>query len=534
MSKSQIFLFFCLSFILGVFVQSLASFPRPVWLGILILGVAIAAMFWSRKQKLAIAGFCVILLVGGAWRYLLVSDTDNLVKQFNDKGKISLVGVVAEEPDVRSDNVKYKISVTDIKPFDYGYASAQGISGENNKTLRQTQGIKDLGDILVVAKKYPQYQYGDKIAISGKLKTPSFSEDFDYQKYLAKDDIFSIIYWPEIKLLEPNRGNRLMAGLLAVKNKFKNSISQILIEPQAAFLAGLLLGEKRGLPIDLMAALARTSTTHIIALSGYNITIIAIALIGFFNFFMVRRTISFWLSVAVIILFVLMTGAAASVVRAAVMGILILLAQQVGRLYQIRNALVLAGAIMVYLNPRVLVWDLGFQLSFAATLGLVYISPILQEWFISSDEEYFIDPAEQIGGKSFVKSSKGLAQILSSTLAAQIAVLPLLVINFGQLSLIAPLANILILPFIPATMLFGFLAGLAGLIWIFLGKILAGIAWLFLTYEIKIIEILAKIPLAAVSFKWGWLAGGIYYAILIWLIWRFNRKQKTLIERIGA
>lgn len=485
-----------------------------------------------------------MLMVGGGWRYLSVSDVDNLVKQFNDKGKISLVGVVAEEPDVRSDNVKYKISVTDIKPFNYGYASAsaegearstaverQGISGENKKTLRQAQGIKNLGDILVVAKKYPLYQYGDKIEISGKLATPKSSEDFDYQKYLAKDDIFSIIYFPEIELLASNQGGWLMGKLLFVKNKFKDSVSQILIEPPGAFLAGLLLGEKRGVPADLTVAFSRTGTTHIIALSGFNITIIAVALMGLFNFFMVRRQVSFGVSVAVIILFVLMTGAAASVVRAGVMGALVLLAQQVGRLYQIRNALVLAGAIMVYLNPRVLVWDLGFQLSFAATLGLIYVLPILQAWLAAKDEKSdFV--YGQIKQKPSNKLWESVKLVLATTLAAQIAVLPLLVVNFGQLSLIAPLANILVLPVIPLTMLVGFISALAGLIFLPLGKILGWLAWLFLSYEIKVIELLAKIPLAAVNFTWSWLGGGIYYAILLWLIWRFNRKQKTLIEKM--
>lgn len=218
-----------------------------------------------------------------------------------------------------------------------------------------------------------------------------------------------------------------------------------------------------------------------------------------------------------------MVGAGASVVRAAVMGILILLAQQAGRLYQIKNALVFAGALMIFINPKVLVWDVGFQLSFAATLGLVYISPILQKW-LEADKDDFSLPGS-IG--AFVKSDKSVKLILVATLSAQIAVLPLLVVNFGQLSLISPLANLLVLPVIPITMLFGFLAALAGLLFLPLGQIFGWLSWLFLTYEIKVIELLAKIPLAAVSFKWTWLSGGIYYAVLIWLICRFNKKIKN-------
>jgi len=476
----------------------------------------LAAVFWGRGKKIVVAGFCLMLMVGGAWRFLLMSDTDNLVKQFNDKGKIILAGVIAEEPDVRSDNVKYAVAVAEIK------------------LLSLSHKIRGSGKILVVSKKYPLYQYGDKIEINGKLITPKSGEDFDYQKYLAKDNIYSIVYYPEIKLLEAGQGNWLMGKLLLAKNKFKDSISQILTEPQAAFLAGLLLGEKRALPADLTTAFSRTGTTHIIALSGFNITIIAVALMGLFNFFMVRRQISFWLSVGVIVLFVLMTGAAASVVRAAVMGILVLLAQQVGRLYQIRNALVLAGAIMVYSNPKVLVWDLGFQLSFAATLGLIYILPILEQWFMPDQKEKELMAGRVKDGK-FVKLLKSIKLILATTLAAQIAVLPLLVVNFGQLSLIAPLANILVLPVIPLTMLVGFLGALSGLIFLPIGQVFGWLAWLFLSYEIKIIELLAKIPLAAISFKWSWLGGGIYYAVLFWLIWYFHKKKSNaLLKKLNV
>jgi len=519
MHKAQIFLYLCLAFILGVFIQSQINISQLLWLGIFILGIMLATIFWSKNKKVVVVGFCLMVLVAGVGRYLTSSQGGNLTKQFNDKEKIVLAGVVVEEPDVRSDNVKYKITVLSVKSF-YGGPAFVG-NGEG------------LGDILVVAKKYPEFSYGDKIEITGKLKTPTSGEDFDYQKYLAKDDIYSIVYFPEIKLLEQNQGSWLIGRLLFIKSKFKNSINQILIEPQGAFLSGLLLGEKRGLPTDLMADFSRTGTTHIIALSGYNITIIALSLMSLFNFFTIRRRVSFLVSVGIIILFVLMTGAAASVVRAAVMGILVLVAQQSGRLYQIKNALIFAGALMIYINPKILAWDVGFQLSFAATLGLVFLLPILKQRFIPDEEEKDFFPS-MLNSEAFVKSAKSIKIILATTLAAQIAVLPILVINFGQLSLISPLANILVLPVIPITMLFGFLSALAGLLFLPLGEILGWVAWLFLTYEIKIIELLAKVPLAAINFKWTWLGGAIYYAILIWLVWRFNKKQKTLIEGMRA
>jgi competence protein ComEC len=512
MTKSKIFLFFCLAFILGVFIESLLNLRLIYWLGILILGVMMAAIFWARAQKIAVVGFCLMMLVAGAWRFISLANPANTVKEFNDKGKIVFQGTIDDEPDVRSDNVRYRVAV------------------DSYKFIGTSSGFLFVqGDILVVAKKYPPFNYGDRVEINGKLATPKSSADFDYQKYLAKDDIYSVIYYPEIKLVAAGQGNFIKGKLFWLKNKFENSLNQILTEPQASLLAGLLLGEKRGFSPELMDNFSRTGTTHIVALSGYNITVIAVALAGLFNFFMLRRSVSFWLAILVILLFVVMTGASASAVRAAVMGILVLVAQQAGRLYSIRNALVFAGALMIYLNPKVLTFDLGFQLSFAATLGLVYISPILQEWFTLKEESDFT--LAWITKKTFVKSLKSLKNILVATLAAQIAVLPLLVINFGRLSLIAPLANVLILLFIPTTMFFGFLAGLAGIFWLGFGKILGWVAWLLLTYEIKAIEFLARVPLAALKFKWSWWGGGVYYLLLIYFIWYFSRRyQKTLIN----
>lgn len=493
MTKSRIFLFVCLSFVLGVFIQSLIEIPQLVWLGILVLGVALAAVFWGRDKRMAVAGFCLLILAGGAWRYLTASEVMNSIAQLNDKGRTAIVGVISAEPDVRSDNIKYKI-----------------------KAVGNYEGY-----FLATAKKYPSYNYGDQIEIIGRLQTPKSDEDFDYQSYLAKDEIYSVVYYPEIKLLESDRGNFVLQKLFWLKNKFERSINNNLIEPQAAFLAGLLLGEKRGLPENIMADFSRTGTTHIVALSGYNITIIAVAMMGLFNFFLVRRRISFWLSLGAIFLFVLMTGAAASVVRAAVMGALILVAQQAGRLYRARNALIFAGAVMVYFNPKILVFDLGFQLSFAATLGLIYLTPVLQTWLEPAKDDLPVPGSLN----SLVKSLKPWREILIATLAAQLAVLPLLVINFSQLSLIAPLANLLILPFIPATMFLGFLSALGGLVWLGFGKVLAWPAWLLLTYEIKITEFLSKIPLAAINFKWNWVGGVIYY-LLLGIFIRYVSKNK--------
>lgn len=268
---------------------------------------------------------------------------------------------------------------------------------------------------------------------------------------------------PDIKF------NINFSGLLSQANK---SIEKILPEPQASFLAGLLFGIDKNIPKNLLEDFNKTGTRHIIALSGYNITIIASLIMGFLLWLGFWRKHAFYLSITAIIFFVFLTGASASVVRAAIMGLLVLLAQQVGRLSNPKNLLALAAFFMILKEPSALLNNAGLQLSFAATIGIIYLSPYL----------------------------KKLPEILATTLSAQIAVSPLIIFYFHQVSLISPIANLLVLPIIPVTMLVGFIALAIGVLYLPIGIFLAWPAWLFLTYEIKIIELLTKVPFAGLSF----------------------------------
>jgi len=258
-------------------------------------------------------------------------------------------------------------------------------------------------------------------------------------------------------------------GLLSQANK---SIEKILPEPQASFLAGLLFGLDKNIPKDLLEDFNKTGTRHIIALSGYNITIIASLIMGFLLWIGFWRKHAFYIAIIAIIFFVLLTGASASVSRAAIMGILVLISQQVGRLSNPRNLLALAAFLMIFKEPTALLNNIGLQLSFAATIGIIYLSPYL----------------------------KKLPEILATTLSAQIAVAPIILFYFRQISLISPLANLLVLPIIPITMLAGFLATVIGVLFPLIGIFLAWPAWLFLSYEIKIIGLLAKVPFAGLNF----------------------------------
>ena len=239
---------------------------------------------------------------------------------------------------------------------------------------------------LIFLKAYPTYQIGDLLSVQGALQLPdNFAPDFDYVQYLKNKDIRTTISYPKISFESTIRlswPQQLKIGIykkiFAVKDRFQSSVARSLPAPYSAYINGILLGTRQDIPADLTDAFNKTSTTHILAISGYNITIIADALLGALVFFMRRRR-AFWVSVAVIILFTIMTGAGASVVRAAIMGLLLLLANGYGRMYDPKNSILLAAGVMIFLDPLALRFDVGFQLSFLAVLGLMYIGPILKK-----------------------------------------------------------------------------------------------------------------------------------------------------------
>lgn len=448
MSLIKSFLFLSGAFILGVFLGSFFNdWPKILFLILAAIG---AAFFIFKKKKLAV--LILVFTLGFFW-----------IINSNNFGDFYILN-----SDVQETVLEGQI-VDEIKIY--------------NKSIRFVFEIKKMGDrfvkdkILITAGRYPEYEYGDVLKIAGKLKEPE-NGSFDIKTYLAKDDIYTIMDFPRIELLKRGGGNLVYKLLFAFKNKFENVIEIGLSEPSASLMKGILFGDR--LPADLKEAFVKTGVAHITALSGFNISIIALFLFAIFDYFMISRTISFYLSIIFIVLFTLMTGASASVVRAAIMGILFIMARKTGRPYTAIYALIFAGVIMVVLNPKVLVFDLGFQLSFLSSLGLIYLYPILENKFSGLPD--FISIKEYLG----------------ATLASQIFVLPLLVYRFGQLSLIAPLANILILPAVPLSMLLGFLGGFVGMVSITAAKFIFLFAFIFLEYMIKVAQFLASFSYSAI------------------------------------
>ena len=368
--------------------------------------------------------------------------------------------------------------------------------------------------ILVRAPLYPEFAYGDTVEVIGKLEWPeNFTTEtgrqFDYQKYLSKDGVFFIINRPTVALSMP-AGSSLRGGLFKIKNIFSRRLGQMINEPAVSLLDGLILGEKQGLGTEWNERFRVVGLSHIVVLSGYNLSVVAENLLRLAGWLLPRAG-ALGAGATGVILFTLLAGAGPAATRAAVMALLALLARATGRVYAATRALAIAGLLMIVWNPTVLLYDLGFQLSFIATLGVIHGPPLLEPYF------------------KRVPAWFGIREIALVTISAQIVVLPLILYATGNLSLFGLPANLLVLPVIPLTMLFGFLAGLLGLIYLPFGLLFAYLAYFLLYYILLITKLFALLPGASLALpEFPLVVLILMYASLAWLVWKLKKKNPPL------
>lgn len=492
MAPSRIFSFGIFSFIMGVAVRSFFDVPSGiVWLFVCIAAGSIAVGLAKRQKEYALYGAVLLIFCAGVFRMAAVAAVPSSVTDMYGQS-IDARGIVWSEARVNRLSQQLTIKV---------FSDARGI-------------VREPFFILANVRLYPEYRIGDSVSISGTVLKPENFSEFDYIAYLAKQDIRAVMRYPTVDR-DPDAVSvpfaiAVQKKLFSIKRAFLERIELLVPEPHASFLAGLLVGEKRAIPDDLINALRDTGTMHIVALSGFNISIIGDALLRALQLLLIPFAVSFWISSAAIILFTIMVGAEASIVRAAIMGIVALLARKHSRMYDARLALGAAAAAMIAWNPALLRFDVGFQLSFLATAGLVLLAPRL---------EYFLRWVRY----DWMRST------LATTLAAQLAVLPLLVYYFGGVSLISPIANLLVLLVIPMTMGIGFLAGALGFLSMSIGSVIAIAAWVLLQYELSVIRFFAKMPFAHIELSY--ISGAVCAAVYLFVMYRIFSSTHHAFEQ---
>jgi competence protein ComEC len=300
----------------------------------------------------------------------------------------------------------------------------------------------------------------------------------------------------------------LYEKILFFKQKIRESIQRNFLPPQSSILEGTILGDNGAMTNDLKTKLNITGLRHIISVSGTHIVILSSIIMSLLLAVGLWRGQAFYIAMSFICFYIILTGLPASGIRAGIMGGLYLLAQKLGRQSMGSRVIVMACAGMLLINPLLLIYDVGFQLSFLAVMGLIYLEPFIKNLIKMITR----DRAEELIG------------IISTTFAAQIFTLPIMIYNFGNISFIAPITNLLVLPIVYWLMVFGFLASMAGIFSSAIGWILSIPCWILLTYFVKVIDFFSK-PWAMKTLQnihWFWLI--VFYLIVVSVTWFLRKK----------
>ncbi|MBE7467884.1 MAG: DNA internalization-related competence protein ComEC/Rec2 [Anaerolineae bacterium] len=491
---------FGLAWLAGI---ALAGWLNLPWVLVLLAALpALGALLLYRQSPAPrLWAITALAFLAGMFRVLFFQPVfdENDLAFYNDAPRpVRITGLVVDEPDVRDNYINLRLEAESLQQGD----STLPVSGL----------------LLVRAPRYPERFYGDRLTVAGQLETPPVFEDFSYKDYLARFGIHSLMRRPRIELIASNQGNPFWTALLVFKTRASQTINRLLAEPYASLLNGILLGIETGIPKGLYETFNLTGTSHIIVISGSNISLIA----GIFLLLgqkILGKRYAPPLAIGGIIIYTFLVGADAAVSRAAVMGCVFVLAIWVGRPGLALNSLIFSGFVLTLLNPLILA-DVGFQLSFTATLGLILLVPPLERSMFGLLQRLL--KTERVGLAMAL-----LNELLIVTLAAQIITGPLIVYHFGRLSLVSLLTNLLILPVQPPVMIVGGLATLAGMLWLPLGQALGWLVWLPLAWTVQMVEWTARLPFASLDLGTFplWLLI-LFYAAIGAGVWSANQPRE--------
>jgi len=474
------------AWVAGIFLGSKVSLPLLA-LPPGLLPFLFIPLLHNNKKPLVAAGLCLLAFFGGSLRFSssLPQIDECSLCFYNDKGTVQVQGIIAHEPDIKSRSCLLTFSANEI-------------------TINGTK--KELsGAALIQVSRYPAYRYGDVLKVTGDLETPAPFDDFDYKSYLAQQGIYSVIYYPEIEVIDTGQGLKPLQWLYSFRESLSASLARALPEPQGSLAQGILLGMRGNIPHSLNQAFSRTGTAHLLAISGLHIAIVigmvlSLAILIFGR----QRSIYIWLALIVTWLYALLTGMRPPVIRAAIMGSLFLTAEFLGRQRSAITALASAAAVMVGIDPQIL-WSVSFQLSFLAMTGLILLYPYFQTQGRKGITALFGDR------EAIAATSHMVTDSFAVTLAAIVAVWPLIAYNFGIVSLVALPATFFSLPALPAIITTCALVAFAGLFAPFVAQILGWLGWLFLSYLLLVVHGSDALPLSSLEVT----------AIPTWLVWGY-------------
>ena len=481
MPPYRIFTYLASSWLMGVGIGELA--PLSFFILYCILLITIIGSITLRKSSV-VAGIFVLVgvMVLGVFyaQFREHKTTSKDIELYNGR-KVSIEGVVHGLPDIRETHQKINLSVSHVEDRPVN------------------------GQLLLLLDKKQKTSIGDTIIVYCLLEQPKPIDDFSYDKYLARFSIYSICAFPQDQKIVVNEQKNFTSILYSARTYLEKNIEKSIVEPAASLIKGILLGDKAGLGEDLSEVFRRTGLSHIVVLSGYNISVLVAIILAVGPYLFFSRRVLFVAITFAIVSFVLMTGASPSVIRAGFMGWLVLVAYENRRLPHSINLLLGTAVIMVVVNPKILIWDVGWQLSFLATFAMLEIVPELS---------YRLRRLPMM---------MEIRDAIIMTLSAILITSPLIIWHFGGISVVAIIANIIVVPLVPFAMIGGLITGVLGssLPFSFLWTIPT---WATLTFIINVSSFLSTLPYAFLGVPR--IAGAVLAFTLSTLIISYILKNK--------
>lgn len=487
MEKDEIFFWGILCFIAGV---GCGSFFDLILLPILLLGSAVVVSVWVAFQKKEVAWCGLFFLVwwSGTWLSLEARHRAEQLPVLEE----TVVGTarIISDPEERD---FFRRVLLRFETCESGSCPEMRVFWQAPLSFREAAGTR--------------------LTFSCRLERPkNFTPEFDYQMFLAKDGIgYLCVKADRADILEADWQGRVRASLYVPKHVIENALSQILTEPEAGLAKGLLLGGDNYLPRALKEAFTRVGLSHMIAVSGYNIMLIAEMLLFLGLACGLWRKQAVWATLIGIVFFIIMIGMPASAARAGTMASIVFVAFQMGRLARPVNALLFALGVMLFMNPLLLRYDLGLQLSFLATLGILWVVPYYERF---APRNIFL---------------KKFGEVIVMTIAVELFVLPIILFSFHTFSLLIIIGNFLVV-LVPFVMVTAFAAALLFLIVPGAHMLAAWVSFGILTLITRSVEWLGSIQEASVTVEdfgiWQLLLWYVILGMVIFLLSKYVSRER--------
>lgn len=511
-------------YIVGILIGLYLKISIVFYICFFILITYFIFIFILKKSSTKFIIYFGILIFGIFYISSLESNYNNIYEKI--EGEKIIKAVIISEPEDDEYKYSYTIKIESIKNID----------NTNNIEYLNCIGKKL---ILDIKKKYLKNfpEFGDKVILKGNIEIPNISRNykgFDYRQYLKTKKIYGIVQAENINKVKENCVNVIDKFVNYVQNNIKDLLKQILTKDELSLCIGILIGDRTNISEEIENNFKKSNLTHMLAVSGSHIAYI----INCFAILLGRtnKKMSKIITIIFLIFFMFLTGFTSSVLRASFMGILVLLSSILYRKPDTLNNLGISSLIILLINPYT-IFDIGFVLSFAGTLGIILFSDLIINYIHTKIIDNVInqkDNKNSILLKVFnSRIFKYLLNSFSITLSANLLIIPIMAYSFSTFSFTFLISNILAGPVMEIVTIFGFLVYFISIIFLPLAKFLGIFLNLLLFILLKIAELSSMIPGSMVYIKTPYLFYCIFYYIYIFIIYYKNTHEDRNSKKLS-